>query len=371
MAPVASKDYYKILGVAESASAEEVKKAYRKLAKQFHPDANQNDPKAADRFKEVGEAYSVLHDPQKRKQYDQMRRMEPFTGFGGARHGGAHAGTGAGGVRFSVDDLSDLGGIGDLFSSMFDFGRKRKARTGPEKGADVEYALEIGFRTAARGGEITIMVPMTEECAVCGGSGASPGTRATICAECGGSGNVSFGQGGFAVNRPCPACYGRGQIPAEPCAACAGRGQITQDRRIRLKVPSGVETGSRLRLSGQGERGQGGGPAGDVIITFQVKPDSFFERKGLDVHCTVPVNIAQAVLGSKIRVRTVDGRRVAVRIPPGTQSGTKLRIAGQGIEKGGRRGDQYVHIRITVPETMTPDEERLIREFAEAADLKY
>jgi molecular chaperone DnaJ len=371
MAPVASKDYYKILGVPESASAEEVKKAYRKLAKQFHPDANQNDPKAADRFKEVGEAYSVLHDPQKRKQYDQMRRMEPFTGFGGGRHGGAQPGAGAGGVRFSVDDLSDLGGIGDLFSSMFDFGRKRKARTGPEKGADVEYALEIGFRTAARGGEVTIMVPMTEECAVCGGSGASPGTRATVCAECGGSGNVSFGQGGFAVNRPCPACYGRGQIPAEPCAACAGRGQITQDRRIRLKVPSGVETGSRLRLSGQGERGQGGGPAGDVIITFQVKPDSFFERKGLDVHCTVPVNIAQAVLGSKIRVRTVDGKRVAVRIPPGTQSGTKLRIAGQGIEKGGRRGDQYVHIRITVPETMTPDEERLMREFAEAADLKY
>jgi molecular chaperone DnaJ len=371
MAPVASKDYYKILGVSESANAEEVKKAYRKLAKQFHPDANQNDPRAADRFKEVGEAYSVLHDPQKRKQYDQMRRMEPFAGFGGARPGGPHAGTGAGGVRFSVDDLSDLGGLGDLFSSMFDFGRKRKTRSGPEKGADVEYSLEIPFRTAARGGEITIMVPMTEECAVCSGSGAAPGTRAAVCTECGGTGNVSFGQGGFAVNRPCPACYGRGQIPAEPCAACAGRGQLTQDRRIRLKVPPGVETGSRLRLSGQGERGQGGGPAGDVLITFQVKPDSFFERRGLDVYCTVPVNIAQAVLGSKIRVRTVDGKRVAVRIPPGTQSGTKLRIAGQGIDKGGRRGDQYVQIRITVPEKMNPDEERLMREFAEAADLKY
>jgi molecular chaperone DnaJ len=370
MAPVASKDYYKILGVSETASAEEVKKAYRKLAKQFHPDANQNDPRAADRFKEVGEAYAVLHDPQKRKQYDQMRRMEPF-GFGGARPGGPHAGTGGGGVRFSVDDLSDLGGLGDLFSSMFDFGRKRKTRSGPEKGADVDYSLEIPFRTAARGGEITIMVPMTEECAVCSGSGAAPGTRAAVCTECGGTGNVSFGQGGFAVNRPCPACYGRGQIPAEPCAACAGRGQLTQDRRIRLKVPPGVETGSRLRLSGQGERGQGGGPAGDVLITFQVKPDSFFERKGLDVYCTVPVNIAQAVLGSKIRVRTVDGKRVAVRIPPGTQSGTKLRIAGQGIDKGGRRGDQYVQIRITVPEKMNPDEERLMREFAEAADLKY
>lgn len=372
MTPVASKDYYQILGISESASAEEVKKAYRKLAKQFHPDANQNDPKAADRFKEVGEAYSVLHDPKKRKQYDQMRRMEPFTGFGGGqRPGGPAGGAGQGGVRFSVDDLGDLGGLGDLFSSMFDFGRKRKPRTGPEKGKDVEYALEVGFRTAARGGEVTIMVPMTEECAVCSGTGASPGTRAAVCTECGGSGNVSFGQGGFAVNRPCPACYGRGQIPAEPCAACAGRGQIRQERRIRLKVPPGVETGSRLRLSGQGERGQGGGPAGDVLITFQVKADPFFERKGLDIYCTVPVNIAQAALGSKVRVRTVDGKRVSVRIPPGTQSGTKLRITGQGIEKGDRRGDQYVQVKIVVPEKLGADEERLMREFAEAADLKY
>jgi molecular chaperone DnaJ len=368
----AGKDYYQTLGVSESASAEEIKKAYRKLAKQYHPDANQNDPKAAERFKEVGEAYAVLHDAEKRKQYDQMRRMGAFTGFGsGGPRGGAGFESPGGGVRFTVDDLGDMGGLGDLFSSIFEFGRKRKPRTGPERGADVEYTVEVSFQMAARGGTIAVRVPMTDECAVCSGSGAAPGARTLVCPECAGAGTISFGQGGFAVNRPCPACYGRGQTPAEPCAACAGAGQVRQERQIRLKVPAGVETGSKLRLSGQGQRGAGGGAAGDLLITFQVKPDPFFRREGLDVHCTVPVNIAQAALGSTVRVRTVDGKRVAIRIPAGTQSGTKLRISGQGIEKGARRGDQYVQVKITVPEQLSPDEERLMREFAEAADLKY
>jgi molecular chaperone DnaJ len=374
MARVASKDYYQILGISESATPEEIKKAYRKLAKQYHPDANQNDPRAADRFKEVGEAYAVLHDPAKRKQYDQVRKMGAFTGFGTGQRPGAgtgFGGQGEQGFRFSTDDLSDMGGLGDIFSSIFDFGRKRKARTGPEQGSDVEHTVEIGFDTAARGGTITVMVPVTEECAVCGGTATAPGTRTTVCSECGGTGTVSFGQGGFAVTRPCPACYGRGQLPTQPCTACAGSGQVRHDRRIRLKVPAGVETGSKLRLSGQGERGAGGGPPGDLLITFQVRPDRFFRRNGLDVLCTVPVNIAQAMLGSKIRVRTVDGKRISVRIPAGTQSGTKLRIPGQGIEKGGRRGDQYVQVKIVVPETIGPEEERLIREFAAAADLKY
>jgi molecular chaperone DnaJ len=373
MPTVGSKDYYQILGVSESATSDEIKKAYRKLAKQYHPDANQNDPKAADRFKEIGEAYAVLHDPEKRKQYEQVRRMGSFSGFGAGqrRDASGFGGPGGSGVRFTVDDLSEMGGLGDIFSSIFDFGRKRKPRTGPESGRDVEYTVEIGFGMAARGGTITVTVPVTEECATCNGSGAAPGTRASICTECGGTGTVSFGKGGFAVNRPCPACYGRGQIPAEPCPACAGRGQVRQERKIRVRVPAGVETGSKLRLSGQGERGGGGGPPGDLLITFQVKPDRFFRRKGLDVYCTVPINIAQAALGSKVRVRTVDGKRASVRIPSGTQSGTKLRIAGQGIEKGGRRGDQYVEVRIVVPEKLGPDEERLIREFAQAADLKY
>jgi molecular chaperone DnaJ len=372
-AATASRDYYQVLGVQENAGAEEIKKAYRKLAKQYHPDANQNDPKAADRFKEVGEAYAVLHDPEKRKRYDQMRRMGPFTGFGGAgTAGGGFEGPGGGaGVRFTVDDLGDMGGLGDLFSSIFDLGRKRRTKTGPERGADIEYAVEISFAVAARGGTVAIMVPVTEECAVCAGSGAAPGTRTTVCGECGGTGTVSFGHGGFAVNRPCPACYGRGQIPTQMCPGCSGRGVVRQERQIRLKVPAGVETGSKLRLSGQGERGRAGGTPGDLLITFQVLPHHFFRRKGLDVYCTVPVNLAQATLGSKIRVRTVDGKRVTLRIPPGTQSGTRFRIPGHGVVKGERRGDQYVQVKITVPEKLAPEEERLMREFAAAAELRY
>ncbi len=370
MAPAGTKDYYQILGVSEKADASEIKKAYRKLAKQYHPDANANDPKAAERFKEIGEAYAVLSNAEKRKQYDQMRRMGPFTGFGGAR--GGPRPSGQAGTRFNVDDLGDIGGLGDLFSSIFDFGRKKQqTRTGPERGANVEYTVEIPFEKAARGGTISIMVPVTEECATCSGTGAAPGTRTTVCSECKGTGTVSFGQGGFAVNRPCPACYGRGQVPTQPCSTCGGSGQVRQERRIRLKVPAGVDTGSKLRLSGQGERGRNGGPPGDLVVTFQVKPHRFFRRKGLDVHCTVPVNIAQAALGSKIRVRTVDGKKVSLRIPAGTQSGTKFRVPGQGIEKGGQRGDQFVQVKITVPDTLDPDEEKLMREFAEAADLKY
>ena len=376
MATATGKDFYQVLGVSEKAGADEIKKAYRKLAKQYHPDANQNDPQAAERFKEIGEAYAVLSNPEKRKQYDQMRKMGPFGGFGGARPGGGPGGFGGaeqGGVRFTMDDLGDLGGLGDLFSSIFDFGgrRRQQAKRGPERGRDVEYTVEIGFETAARGGRIAVTVPVTEECAVCGGSGAQPGTRMTVCGECGGSGTVSFGKGGFAVNRPCPACYGRGQIPAQACTTCAGSGQVRQERKIRLAIPAGVDTGSKIRLSGQGGRGPGGGPPGDLLITIQVKPHRFFRRKGLDVHCTVPVNIAQAALGSTIRVRTVDGKKVSLKVPAGTQSGTKFRIAGQGIEKGAQRGDQYVQIKITVPEKLDADEERLMKEFAEAAELKY
>lgn len=370
MAARTTKDYYQILGVSESADAAEIKKAYRKLAKQYHPDANQNDARAAERFKEVGEAYAVLSNAEKRKQYDQMRRMGPFTGFGG---GGAPGGFQQGeGIRFSTEDLGDLGGLGDLFSSIFDFGRKRRPRTGgPERGGDLDYTVEIPFETAARGGTIGVTVPVTEDCATCAGSGAAPGTRVVTCTECGGSGTVSFGQGGFAVNRPCPACYGRGQIPAQPCPTCAGTGQVRQERQIRLKVPPGVDNGTRMRLSGQGLRGQAGGAAGDLLITFQVQPHRFFRRKGLDVHVTVPLNIAQAALGSRIKVRTVEGKKVSLKIPPGTQSGTRFRIPGQGIEKGGARGDQYVQVKITVPPKLDEEEERLMKQFADAAELRY
>ena len=371
-----TKDYYQILGVAETASADEIKKSYRKLAKQYHPDANPNDPAAADRFKEVGEAYGVLADAEKRAQYDRMRKMGPFGGFRSGGPGtGAPSGRGGQTHEFSFEDLSSMGGgLGDLFSSMFDFGRRSRTRGGtgaPARGRNVDHTVEIPLAMAARGGKLNVSVPMTQTCAVCGGTGASPGATLVTCPECGGAGSVAFGQGGFAVTRPCPACYGRGQIPSDPCNACRGAGEIREQRSIALRVPAGVDTGSKLRLTGQGERGAPGAQPGDLIVTFRVRPDSFFERDGLDLVCTVPINVAQAALGSKVRVRTVDNRKVTLKIPAGTQSGTRFRIAGQGIEKGGQRGDQYVRVKITVPEELTEDQAQTMREFARATGLRY
>ncbi|MGH7506342.1 MAG: DnaJ domain-containing protein, partial [Longimicrobiales bacterium] len=229
MATSTRKDYYQVLGVAENASADDIKKAYRRLAKQYHPDANRNDPQAADRFKEIGEAYSVLSDDEKRKQYDQMRKLGAMGGFGfGDRSGAARPGGAAGEVRFNFEDIGDIGGLGDIFSSFFDRGRRRTARqpggTRPVRGRDVEYVVEIPFGVAARGGRITISVPMTDDCPTCGGSGNAPGSKPKTCPECGGKGTVSFGQGGFAVSRPCPMCLGRGQVPTDPCPTCRGSG---------------------------------------------------------------------------------------------------------------------------------------------------
>mgnify|MGYP002780749320 CR=1 FL=1 len=371
-----TKDYYRVLGVAENATPEEIKKTYRKLAKKYHPDANPNDAQAAERFKEISEAHAVLADPEKRKQYDQMRKLGAF-GFPGGGFGRAGAPGGAGPAGgpgapggFSAEDLSGLGGLGDLFGSIFDFGRKRGPRAGPQRGQNVEFAVEIPFEVAARGGKLPISVPVTEDCPTCHGSGAAPGTTPVTCPECKGTGSITFGQGGFAVSRPCPACYGKGTIAPTPCPTCNGQGQVRRQRQLQINVPAGVDTGSRLRLAGQGEPGPGGGPPGDLLLTFRVQPDRFFSRDGLDLHCTVPLNLAQATLGSRLRVRTLDGK-VNLRIPPGTQSGTKFRIKERGIEKNGRRGDQYVHVQVTVPAKLDEREERLMREFADAAELKY
>ena len=376
MAATGTKDYYQLLGVSENASAEEIKKAYRRLAKQYHPDANPNNPQAAERFKEIGEAHSVLSDADKRKHYDQVRKspFPPFGGFGGqgARSGAGTAG-GAQGIRFDFGDLGDIGGLGDIFSSIFDRGaRGKKGRPrGPQRGQDVEYVTEIPLAVAARGGRITITVPVTEECATCSGSGSAPGTQPQICPECKGTGTISFGQGNFAVNRPCPMCLGRGTVPTQPCPTCGGTGQVREERQIALNVPAGVDNGSKLRLSGQGERGPGGGPPGDLIVGFRIKPDPFFRREGLDLYCTVPVNLAQATLGSRIRVRTVDGKKVALRVPPGTQSGTRFRVPGQGVEKAGSHGDQYVQVKITVPGELSEEQQNLMKEFAKATNLRY
>ena len=373
MAP--TKDFYSVLGVSANATQDDIKKAYRKLAKKYHPDANASDQKAAERFKEISEANNVLGDPAKRKQYDEMRRLGAFDGaFGGFGGRASRAGSRPGAQGGFPDiDIGGLGGLGDLFSSMFGgtAGRQGTRRSGPEKGQSIEASLDIPFRTAARGGKVPIELEVTEECSTCHGSGAAPGAQLKICPECNGRGVMSFGQGGFAVNRPCPVCLGRGQIPSEPCPTCRGSGDIRARRKVLINVPPGVDTGAKIRLKGQGGKGSANGPPGDLIITFNVQPDPFYRRDGLDVIATIPLNIAQATLGTKISVKTLDGKKVAIRIPPGTPSGKRLRVKGQGIQKGETRGDLIVDISISVPEKLSEEQERMMKEFAEAGGLKY
>jgi molecular chaperone DnaJ len=371
-----SKDFYAVLGVSASASQDEIKNQYRKLAAKHHPDKNQNDPKAADRFKEISEAYQVLGDAEKRKQYDEMRRLGAFGGFGagprpgpGSRPGGAGAGGYQGHINFEDFDLGGLGGLGDLFGSMF--GGNARRQRGPERGQDVEVSLEVPFRTAVTGGKVNIELEVNEECGVCKGTGGAPGAKLQTCPECGGRGTVSFGQGGFAVQRPCPRCLGRGQVPSEPCPNCGGSGEVRAHRKIAVTVPEGTDTGTKIRLRGQGGHGARNGPPGDLLINFVVQPDRFYKREGLDLVATVPINIAQATLGSKVQVRTIDGKKVSIRIPPGTPSGKRFRVRGQGIRKAEQHGDLIVEVEIIVPEKLTEEQEKMMREFADAGGLKY
>ena len=373
-----SKDYYAVLGVSSTANADDIKKQYRRLAKKYHPDANQNDPKAAERFKEISEAYQVVGDAEKRKQYDDMRRMGAFSGFSGQgqrpRPGGPGPGArgpgagAAGSERFQDFDVGGLGGLGDLFSSMFGGARGRRTA---EQGQSIETTLEVPFRTAAGGGKVNIELEVNEECDTCKGSGAAPGATIKTCPECGGRGVVSFGQGGFAVNRPCPMCTGRGTVPSEPCPTCNGAGEVPARRKVVITIPPGSESGSRIRLKGQGGHGANGGPPGDLVITLEVEPDRFYSREGNDLLATVPLNIAQATLGTKITVRTLDGRKVSLRIPPGTPSGKRFRVRGQGIAKDEERGDLIVLTSIIVPEKLSEEQEKQMREFADAVGLKF
>ena len=356
----AQRDFYQILGVGETATTEEIKKAFRRLAKQYHPDRNPNNPQAAERFKEINEAHDVLTDPAKRQKYDQLRRYGAFPGAGsGYRRGGTEAGGGGAGVDF---DLSDLGGLGDLFSSIFG-GRRAGAREAEE---EIETAVAIPFRVAALGGKVPIVLALTEVCPTCSGRGAAPGATISTCPECKGRGTVSFGQGGFAVNRPCPVCRGKGTVPSQRCGTCQGSGEVRVEKRITVDIPAGTEDGTKLRLRNQGSKGRG-----DIVVQIQIQPDRFFRRDGLDVIGVVPINLAQAMLGSRIRVRTLEGKRVVIKIPSGTQHGQKFRVPRQGIERNGRRGDMYVEVHVTLPERLTPEEEAAVKSFAEKAGLKY
>ncbi len=371
------KDFYKILSVSETATGADIKRAYRRLAKKYHPDANQGDKQAENRFKEVSEAHEVLSDKNKRAQFDQMRKYGgDFAGFGGARPG---AGFKTGGVRF--EDLSSVfgksGGFGsfaDIFSSIFGenlgdrgtgsaFGRTR----GPGKGDDLYADIEIPFSTAVNGGKVNVRLNINEQCAICKGTGSRPGSSQKVCPDCQGRGMVSFAQGNFAVSRPCPRCLGRGKISGEACTNCAGIGSVSKRRKLSVRIPSGVESGKKIRLKGLGNPGRSGGPPGDLYLRVDVTSHPFFWRRGLDIHCRIPLSIEQAAKGTKIRVRTLSGKRAELKIPPDTRMGAKFRLRGLGLASKKRKGDQIVEVDIKVPENMTDEEKRMSDNIAEEA----
>lgn len=366
---MAQKDFYQLLGVSEKASAEEIKKAYRRLAKKHHPDANPNNAQSAELFKQISEAHGVLSDADKRKKYDMMRRLGAFDPRGrspASQGAGNRGGAGGGAETFDFGDFGSMG-LGDIFSSIFGRGGKREE----PKGETIEATLEIPFRTAALGGKVPISLTMNDSCATCSGSGAAPGATLSQCPECNGRGTISFGQGGFAVNRPCPMCRGRGKIPSEKCPTCGGSGETRTEKRVMITVPPGTETGLKIRLKGQGESGAGGKPPGDLIVTFAVQPDKFFRRDGLDLICDVSINLAQAVFGTKLRVKTLDGKKVVLKIPAGTQPGRKFRIKGEGIAKVERKGDLLVNVQVTIPEQLSPEQAELLKKFVEASGLPH
>ncbi len=376
------KDFYAVLGVSEKATADEIKKQYRRLAKQHHPDSNKGDARSGERFKEISEAYNVLGDAKKRAQYDEMRRLGAFGDFvrrpgggatGGFRGAGPRPGARASGTppKFEEFDVGGFGGLGDLFSSMFGGGAQRQRPTEPEKGQSVETTLEVPFRVAAVGGKGPVELEVNEECAVCGGSGAAKGAKISSCPECGGRGSISFGQGGFAVNRPCPMCLGKGSVASEKCHNCEGLGAKRERKKVLITVPPGTDTDGKIRLKGQGGRGVRGGPPGDLVITFKVEPDKFYSRDGLDLIAHVPVNIVQATLGSTVSVKTLDEKKVTIGIPAGTPSGKRFRVRGQGIEKDGKKGDLLVEVRVDAPHDLSDEARAAMEAFATKAGLKY
>ncbi len=367
---MAQKDFYAVLGLTSKATADEIKKAYRKLAKQYHPDANSSDPKSTERFKEISEAHNVLGDAEKRKKYDEMRSLGAFDGFTRGGRGGSQQ-RGGSTVNLEDFDIGGLGGLGDLFGSMFGGGAARQKSRGPEQGQSVETTLDVPFRTAVLGGKVPVEMEVSEQCATCSGSGGTPGSSAKVCAECNGRGVLSFAQGGFAVNRPCPVCLGKGQVPSEPCKTCAGRGEISSRKKVLINVPPGTDSAGKIRMKGQGGRGRNGGPAGDLVIVFNVKPDRFYTREGLDLIAKVPINIAQATLGSKINVKSIDGKKVSLRIPAGTPAGKRFRVRGLGVQKAEARGDLIIEVSVAVPDELSEEQKKAMEEFAAAGGLKY
>jgi molecular chaperone DnaJ len=347
---------YDTLGVKKGASAEEIKKAYRKLAAQHHPDKNPGDASAEEKFKEVQNAYDTLSDPEKRKQYDA---------FGGD---GRRSGTGFdprdfGGGNFTINDLGDLG---DLFGGLFGgrAGRGGTRRAQPERGADLEVPVNVSFEDSLRGLETKIPVQVTTACRECGGTGAEPGTSPIICPQCNGRGVIAESQGLFALSEPCPRCRGNGTVVEKPCRHCHGTGREVRTKTYTVKIPAGVKDGTRIRLKGKGEAGEGGGPAGDLFVVTRVQPSKLFQRRGDELVVEVPVTYAEAALGATVEVPTPYGDRVSLKVPAGTQDGRQLRIRGHGAPKlkGGARGDLVARLRLSVPKKLTKKEREALEE---------
>jgi molecular chaperone DnaJ len=352
------KDFYKVLGVPEKATEKEVTRAYRKLAKQYHPDAN---PGAEDRFKEISAAYDVLGDAAKRKEYDEVRRLGPMASAFGPGNGGAgRPGSSPFGSSFRVDDL------GDLLGGLFERGRATRARTGPERGDDVETSLHLSFREAIGGVTTTVNVTTDAACGTCGGTGAAPGTAPVICSSCGGRGVRADNQGLFSFSQPCRECGGTGMRVETPCRTCQGSGIERRQRQVRVRVPPGVADGQRIRLKGRGGAGHNGGPAGDLYVEVGVRGDETFGRNGKDLTLTVPVTFPEAALGATVRVPTLD-EPVTLRIPPGTRSGRVFRVRGRGAPVAGGAGDLLVTVEVAVPERLSPAQQEAVEALAAAS----
>ena len=346
---------YDTLGVKKGASEAEIKKAYRKLAAQYHPDRNPGDASAEEKFKEVQSAYDVLSDPEKRKQYDRFGSADGRAGFDPRNFDFG------GGGNFTINDLGDLG---DLFGGLFGRGGTRTRRPQPERGADVEVDVNVSFADSLRGLETKIPVEVTTACRECGGTGAEPGTAPIICPECNGRGVVSESQGLFALSQPCPRCRGNGTVVEKPCRKCNGTGRERRTRRYTVKIPAGVKDGTRIRLKRKGEIGAAGGAPGDLFVVTRVEPSRLFERRGADLVIDVPVTYAEAALGATVEVPTPYGERVSLKVPAGTQDGRQLRIRSRGAPKldGSGKGDLIARLRLSVPKKLTKKEREALEE---------
>ncbi len=357
---MSKRDYYEILGVSRSASADEMKKAYRKLAMKYHPDQNADDKEAEKKFKELNEAYDVLKDPDKKAAYDRFGHSAFEGGMGG---GGAGAG---GGFDFS-GSFSDI--FEDLFSEFSSGGRQKSSRgNSVQRGADLRYNLQISLEEAFKGKQRNINITTSVACEECSGSGGEKGAAPITCTTCQGRGKIRAQQGFFTVERSCHTCQGAGKIIEKPCRKCAGSGTVRKDKTLSVNIPSGVEEGTRIRLSGEGEAGMRGGPAGDLYIFLSVKPHPFFKRDGANIQCNVPISIVSAALGGSVEVPTIDGNKVKVTIPEGTQSGHQFRLRGKGMSilHSQARGDMYIHTNVETPVNLTKKQKELLREFEKA-----